>query len=234
MQPYRNVNPLMRLAKSLVPDHERYLRVMRGPFRGARFFANPRFSLRKVAGLYEAELNGWIDEAMQRTDLVLDVGGNDGYFAFGAAAAMRRAGHEPRVVTFEPLPGHVRQLEAAKRLQGYTDRQVRVVNTLVGTIDDERFTTLDSLHALYGDCACPLIKIDVEGAEIDVLEGASKWITPATLLVIEVHKHEYIQQIQTMLAGRTGPLRLVEQKALPILGREMRDVNNWWLVSELS
>ena len=233
MAAYRKSNPLMEAGKRLLPSRKTYLPIVAGPFRGGVFYANPRVSLRKVLGLYEAELNAWVTKALKRTDLVLDVGANDGYFTFGAVSGMRRAGHAPRVVAFEPLVEHVAQLETAKKRQKLTDEWVTVIPKMVGNRQDDRFTTLDALRPAYGDSVRPLIKIDVEGAELDVLDGAAAWITPRTMLLIEVHQHDYIERIRTMLAGRTAPLELVEQKALPLLGREMRDVDNWWLVSKL-
>ena len=64
----------------------------RGPFRGACIVINPRDSLRKILGVYEHELNPWLEQALRRVTRVLDVGANDGYFTFGCAAAFQRLG----------------------------------------------------------------------------------------------------------------------------------------------
>jgi hypothetical protein len=45
--------------KQLLPNKPVRLRVLRGPFRGARVLMNPRHSLRKLVGVYEHELNMW-------------------------------------------------------------------------------------------------------------------------------------------------------------------------------
>ena len=79
------------LLKTLLPDKPVATRILRGPFRGARIVMNPRESLRKIFGLYEHELNAWVEDALQRVTRVLDVGANDGYFSFGCAAAFRRS-----------------------------------------------------------------------------------------------------------------------------------------------
>lgn len=73
-----------------------------------------------------------------------------------------------------------------------------------------------------------------EGAEVDVLDGASRWLSPQTLLLIEVHKAEYLDEIPRRLCASVGSLDRVDQKARPLLGREARDEANWWLVSRLS
>lgn len=49
-----------------------------------------------------------------------------------------------------------------------------------------RTTTLNSLIAFKGLPLPDLIKIDVQGSEIDVLRGASRGLTSATLILIEI------------------------------------------------
>ena len=65
----------------LLPDRARPMRILRGPFRNAVIVVNPRNSLRKLAGLYEHELNSWLEKAFPRINRVLDVGANDGAYA---------------------------------------------------------------------------------------------------------------------------------------------------------
>ncbi len=71
------------------------------------------------------------------------------------------------------------------------------------------------------------------GAEIEVLEGASRWLSPRTMLLIEVHQAAYLEEIPRRLAGSGVALDRVDQRALPVLGREQRDEANWWLLSRL-
>ena len=82
--------------KLFLPDRPLPMRIWRGPFRGARIVMNPRRSLRKMLGLYEHELNAWLELALGRAKRVIDIGANDGYFTFGSAAALRsQAGLPP-------------------------------------------------------------------------------------------------------------------------------------------
>ena len=76
----------------------------------SRIVMNRRESMRKILGLYEHELNGWLNEALKRVTRVLDVGANDGYFCFGCAAAFRRLGTNGSVVAFEPQDTHAQTL----------------------------------------------------------------------------------------------------------------------------
>jgi hypothetical protein len=95
---------------SFLPDHPVATCILRGPFRGARVTINPPYSLRKVFGLYEHELNAWLETALWRVNRVLDVGANDGHFTFGCASAFRRLGKPGEIIAFEPQARHVAAL----------------------------------------------------------------------------------------------------------------------------
>lgn len=220
---------MLQLIKRALPDRAFPLPVLRGPFRGARVMMNPRASLRKALGLYEHELNGWLERALDRVSRVLDVGANDGYFTFGCAAALHRRGVGAEVVAFEPQGRHVEALTAAARRQP-GDIRIEIVPAMVSRTVGEGMTTLD---------ACPggrdqtLIKIDVEGAELDVIDGAQSWLRPSNLFLIEVHRRPYLDALMDRFAAQGLALVQVNQQPLPVLGREVRDVDNWWLVSKL-
>src|SRR5437588_5339980 len=98
------------LAKVVLPDRARPTRILRGPFRGAVIVMSPRNSLRKIFGLYEHELNPWLNRSLPRVRRVIDVGANDGYFTFGCAAAFRRLGKTAEIIAFEPQQEHVNTL----------------------------------------------------------------------------------------------------------------------------
>ena len=217
--------------KALLPDRPVPMRVWRGPFRGARVVMRPRYSLRKVAGLYEHELNGWLSTALDRVTRVLDVGANDGYFTFGCAAAFRRRGVHGEIIAFEAQEQHVAELKAGIANQQSGGVAIDVRHCYVGKTSGGQFRALDDLD--IADRTRTLIKLDVEGAEMDVMAGAASWIAPSNAFVIEVHKREYIDRLQAMFLARGVRLQLVEQQPLPLLGREEREMDNWWLVSEL-
>jgi Methyltransferase FkbM domain len=219
------------ILKHLVPDRPIPMRVWRGPFRGARIVMNPRSSLRMAFGLYEHENNAWLELALRRVSRVLDVGASEGYFTFGSLAAFRRLGIKGEIVAFEPDTQCARDLRVSIAAQGTTDVRVEIVQAFVGRGVGNGLTTLDTLPANNRDHT--LIKIDVEGAELDVIAGARSWMNPSNPFIIEVHKEEYIGQLQRIFAERQLKMVQVNQRPLPLLGREQRADANWWLVSEL-
>ena len=228
------------LLKVFLPDRPVLSRVWSGPFRGARIVMNPRHSLRKILGLYEHELNKWLEQALRRVTRVLDVGANDGYFTFGCAAAFRRLGHCGEIIAFEPgerCVALLRESLAAQTEAGIEDAEypvrIEIIQTLVGRDLKPGTITLDSLLTPR-DNTNTLIKIDVDGPEVDIMEASRSWVVPSNLFVIEVHHEQLVAPLRSLFAKQNLRLILLKQRPLPGLGRETRPENNCWLVSDLS
>jgi len=218
--------------KKVLPNRPVPVRIWRGPFRGARIVMNPRDSLRKIFGLYEHELNGWLEQAFRRVTRVVDVGANDGYFTFGCGAAFKRLGKSGEIIAIENQDQHIVKLRSSIEEQGQTNVTYQLVQAYAGREDKPGHVTLDSLGK-PGQQTNALVKIDVEGAEVDVVEGGRKWINPSNYFVIEVHEDRFLQQLKTIFAERGHTLLQVNQHPVPLLGREQRELNNWWLASDL-
>lgn len=206
------------------------MRIWRGPLRGGRAVMNPRNSLRKVFGLYEHELNEWLEQALRLTNRVIDVGANDGYFTFGCAAAFRRLQKKSEIVAFEPEADHFRSLSYSLRTQPRGMVEFKLVQSFVGANESTDSRTLDSIQ---GDRQNTLIKIDVEGAEEDVLAGAASWLHSSNYFLIEVHKEHFLESIPRLFKSHGLTLDQIDQRPLKLIGRETRDEQNWWLVSRL-
>ena len=196
---------------------------------------NPRHSLRKIFGLYEHELNDWVENALRRVHRVIDVGANDGYFIFGCVAAFKRLRKTGSFVAFEPQPGHVQQLRASADVQN-PGSEIEIVQAFAGGEVKPGMTTLDALTGSFGDTQSrerTLIKIDVEGAEMAVIAGGQSWLHPSNAFLIEVHDAAFLDPLKKIFAERGITVDQIDQRPLPVLGRELRDAQNWWLVSRL-
>ena len=222
----------IKLLKSFLPNRPVPTRIWRGPFRGAHIVMNPRDSLRKIFGLYEHELNDWLEQALRRVTRVVDVGANDGYFTFGCAAAFKRLGKRGEIIAIENQNQHIVKLRRSIVEQGQTNVTYQLVQAYAGREDKPGFVTLDSLGQ-PGEQMNALVKIDVEGAEVDVVEGGRKWMHPSNCFIIEVHEECFLPQLKEIFMAQGHAMLQVNQRPVPIIGREEREVNNWWLVSDL-
>lgn len=224
---------MINALKRFVPKGHRHMKVLRGPFRGGMFYSSPHASLRKLFGLYEHELNPWIYRAIARSNLVIDVGANDGYFTFGALQAMKRHHGLGKLIAFEPSRENLLQLEIARAAARISRDDIRLIDKFVGAADDKDTTTLDALPEADSPQVRALIKIDVEGAELDVLSGARKWIKPESLFLIEVHEVEFFDKIRSIFSAAGVELQKIGQVPLPLLGSEQRDPTDGWLVTKI-
>jgi FkbM family methyltransferase len=153
-----------------------------------------------------------------------DVGAHVGYYTL---LASRKVGAEGRVVAFEPDPRNHQLLTENVRINELSN--VEVVNTAVGSSErtlelfrDPDWTGDHRIHAVAGrdsvtvrctslDAFCAgktrpdIIKMDVQGAEGEVLSGMSRLITeaPPRAIFTEFWPSELAQ------VG-TGPERFVE------------------------
>jgi FkbM family methyltransferase len=174
--------------------------------------------LRTLAlGAWEPQNAAFLSERMAPGQVVLDVGAHVGHFTILAAARVgsARAG---RVLAFEPAPSNLDRLRRNLTLNelgpgvevlplalgarpgtatffddGDSDgtefsmvapRQSGAARAFEATVE-----TLDGICAARGIERVDVVKIDVEGAEVDVLRGAERVLaaSPEVTLLIELH-----------------------------------------------
>jgi hypothetical protein len=211
------------------------LRILRGPFRGARMFLNPSDSKRKIFGLYEYVLNRWIAEAAPTADFIFDVGSNTGYDLYGFAFLASRRNTKPvTIVGFEPGAAAFPELTVPREWPEYSQCEIEIVEKFAGSLVDANTTTLDSAFqerpSLSGKTG--LIKIDVEGAEGEVLRGARALLEdPGHRWLVEIHGRGRIPEVARFFVERNRPFLIHEMAPLPVIGAEAREVETFWLTT---
>jgi len=147
-----------------------------------------------AVGEYEKETTSMFEQILKPGMVVVDVGAHVGYFSLIAA---RKVGSGGKVFSFEPDPINYELLQRNIDLNGYTN--VTTVNAAVadeigtrtlfqtaldsgrhstyhhglpenGSVEVETWT-LDAFWESQDWPTVDLIKVDVEGAEVDVLNG---------------------------------------------------------------
>ena len=179
-----------------------------------RLRKDPMYRGLYLFGQYEWSTTRFFERLVQPGDTVLDVGANFGWFTANFA---RLAGPQGKVVAFEPVPSIFEMTKESIALNGLDnvvavpmglgqDEGSFVVYTFAGLPhghasasdldrDDAkehtcRVTTLDAYVAENPLPFVDVMKIDVEGFEVEVLLGATKLLQQddAPVVVFEVNE----------------------------------------------
>jgi FkbM family methyltransferase len=215
--------PLRAIARRLIGQSSQ---IVWGPLKGLRYTGE---ELIYRLGIYELHVQYALGELLRAGDVFYDVGANNGYLSLLGG---QRVGVSGIVYAFEPLPQnalHVQTLMAANKIGNYRLIEQAISNKS-GTIefylgDDSnpyttslirhsrsqslnvRATTLDDFAADHRWPA--LVKMDIEGAEMMALEGATNLLRDANApnWLIEVHSGEIDQQVRRILLKHGYRLR---------------------------
>jgi FkbM family methyltransferase len=222
----------------------------RGPGRGLRIDA-ASYKAGYISGTSDWNEQQWLARTLLPGDTFYDVGASVGFFTLIGA---RLVGAYGSVVAFEPLPQTFEYLRRNVALNGFD--HVTVVPTAVGAnvgtarlgspsgdpeqtrlltgdtevVDpiDSAVTTIDAWRAEDDPRVPRVMKIDVEGSELDVLRGAAKTIRETQpLMLVEVHwlGTDFVDYVDSALrplgyeawALEGGPLPTVPKRCHAVL-----------------
>jgi FkbM family methyltransferase len=172
-----------------------------------------------VRGDYEPTVQSAITKFLHPGMTFYDVGANAGFLTLLGAA---RVGPKGSVVSFEPHPetaAELRRQISANHLTNvevieaaicdrvgtaeFSDDTVAVMASLTSSASGHRTIKVktETLDSIVANRALPdLLKIDIEGAEIDALRGASKLISQKRpVLLVELHSPEIAAQYDSLM-----------------------------------
>jgi FkbM family methyltransferase len=167
-----------------------YLPVLAGPLKGSSWVARATIGS-CVTGSYESDIQDVFSTVVRPGDVVYDIGANVGFLTLLAAKLVGPAG---TVVAFEPDPASRAYLRRHLDLNAVTNVQIvpaavssspgiarfrRGGHISQGQLDDagELEVGVIALDDYVAAARVPtLVKVDVEGAEVDVLRGAQATI----------------------------------------------------------
>jgi hypothetical protein len=200
------------------------VKIVGGPARGLTMTLDFSGHTPMYLGMYEWELHRFLRETLPSVRRVFDVGGYLGYDTLIFAA--NTAGE---VVTFEPDP------ESRGKLQGNLDHNPElpgkvILEPLAISADQENgATTIDAMSERHGPP--DLIKIDIDGGELDALRGGAETFRGR-------HPHLIVETHSKRLEDDCGKL-LIEYGYRPVIKhnrqiwREQRGgaEHNRWLLA---
>ncbi len=214
--PYVNVNiPLGWLVSPLANRVPRTatMRILQGPARNLRWIAGagqPNFWL----GTYEREKVQEFSKWLNPSSVVYDVGANAGYYSLVAARL------SAQVYAFEPFPENAFFLREHIRRNKLTNCHAK--ECAVGNVDGFvsftpgrtncegkvssdgpfRFRCVKLGTFCHEHPAPDVLKIDVEGAELDVLKGGARMISAKSpAIFLATHSDELDHECRAFLAA---------------------------------
>ncbi|MBK7665078.1 MAG: FkbM family methyltransferase [Sterolibacteriaceae bacterium] len=212
-----------------------------GPAKGLRFDAGDD-SGRFAQGDYELPVQQALAALVHPGDVCYDIGANLGFFSVLLA---RLVGPDGSVFAFEPVPANVSMIERNARLNDLTN--IRVMPVALTRDDGEaelllarhvggavlksagsppdlagslmvQTASADSLIARLHLASPNFVKIDVEGAEMDVLVGMEVLLREKSPIVVLELDDEKLEACETKVAAC--------RRFLEYLGYETADLPN--------
>ena len=168
--------------------------LLAGPARGVTMTLDFSGHTPMYLGMYEWELHAFLRKTLPTARLIFDVGGYIGYDALLFAA------NSPgRVVTFEPNPDNAQLLEANVGQNPSLSERITLTSLAVSGQSGDGATTLDAASGRFG--APDLVKIDIDGGELDALSGGVKTLREQRPhLIVETHSKKLERDCGVLLA----------------------------------
>jgi precorrin-6B methylase 2 len=183
------------LKKWLLPSGRSVRTVQTGILGGLAMDLDLAHHSQRWLGLQERELNGSFRRLSGEIRTAIDVGANDGVYTLYFLAKTPAQ----RVFAFEPASESVEHMRKNLALNGFeNDPRLVLVTKMVVAEASEKAVNLDSyLDRIEFPC---LVKVDIDGGEVLLLEGAGKLLAAKGVRwIIEVHSPELQQQCLEIL-----------------------------------
>jgi len=171
-------------------------------------------------GIYEPEMQTAIAKNLKPGSVFYDIGANAGFFGLIASKLM---GEQGEVYCFDPVPenvAYIRDLFSINELNQGTviEMAVGCKSGIIkfknnGRLETRKIADLTNTNCIdvsiisLDDFICNhrppnLIKVDVEGAETDVIEGAAKMLSSGyrPTWIIELHSNENAYKAYKLLS----------------------------------
>ena len=198
---------LSLLKNALVPAERKPHRVMFGLYKDITLDLDLRSQTQMLFGLWERETYAFVSAAGANVRWVIDIGAGSGEMSL----YFLRQARPIEIIACEPNPSEVDAFRHHLALNGLAPDACRIINSGVGS--GERAVPLAELvRPLQG---AGFIKIDVDGAELDVLDSAGGTLDSRDVaMLIETHSAELEAGCLAWLAARGYQTSIID--------------NAWW------
>lgn len=212
----------------VVPAGRKPRRIVFGPFKGITMALSLRHQSQIYLGLFEREVHAWLGRLSRGIHTAIDIGADSGEYTL---FFLSRTDAE-KILAFEPNPEALPLLRENLQLNSRAEsNRLEVSTAMVGDSDGANKVSLDSL---VGSMQLPcFIKMDVDGAEAEILKGAAKLNgLGGVRWLIETHSRSLECQCIEQLKAAGFETRIIRNAWWRVLIPELRPIeHNRWLAA---
>lgn len=206
--------PVKDLVKTILfPPGYRKRRIIGGALKGLWFSFDLRADTQQWRGIYEQALQDWLHKHVKPGDICLDIGAANGYFTLLMAKLAGKSGH---IYAFEPsaVSTHIQPHFDMNPEQDLARLSVLTSYVVASANDSGDEITIDELVYRESLTRVDVVKIDVDGGEIDVLQGMEQTLSQFhPHLFVEVHSRELLAGVEKITKKHGYVMRLEDPPA---------------------
>ncbi len=219
---------MKKIIKSLFFPNNSKQKILSGPAKGMFVKYNTNHRFQHLLGLYEREIYPYLMKGISKSDLLIDVGANDGYYVM----AFLKSGK--KVIACEP--GYIaEELIANAALNGHFPSENFIVERrLVGSGKTAEYVSIEELTK--GCSGSFFLLIDIDGGEYELLNSCGPAFdhNSATWL-IETHSKELEDSCIDFLEKQHYKVTIINNGKWRAIVPEQRPLpHNRWLFAEPS
>jgi precorrin-6B methylase 2 len=186
-----------------------------GALAGSRLMLNLHHDTQVWRGVYEQDLQSWLVEKVKPGAVCIDIGAAEGVFT---VLMSKLAGTTGQVFAFEPGERGQQIQENLDLNTQHPRSKVEIIQAFAGRADAPSASAggsptigVDQLLAARQINRLDVVKIDVDGGEVEVLEGLTDSLAKYhPQLTIEVHSPELLGDVLKIIEPLGYKMRLVE------------------------
>jgi hypothetical protein len=220
---------LLRLIKNaVVPSGSKPRVILTGAFKGIRLDLDLRSNSQMYAGFFERELYSDLARLSRGIRTAVDIGAAHGEYSIYALLKTGAA----RVIAFEPDPAFIPQLHRNLQLNGLEQNpRFELQTKYLGSVATTDTISADSL-ADWIQPPC-LLKMDIEGGELDVLRASMTRLLSVQGLrwIIEAHSEAIREESLSILKSSGYKTKFIPQAWWRFLLPELRGTKVGWIVA---
>ena len=218
---------LSKIKNRFVPGGARPRTVLFGPMSGLVFNIDLRHQTQFMLGLYETEVNHWLQRLSGGVCTFIDVGAAFGALTLYGLAKTRAS----TVIAFEPDAASRSALNENTGLNDVDADGLILEDQLVGQVDTRNQCTLDAyIDNIQQPC---FVKVDVDGGEEEVLRGAERVLEMNDVRwIIETHSEQLEIDCLKILEEHGYHVVIVDNAWWRAIIPEQRPIpHNRWIVA---